>query len=364
MYAFQPIPLKINAYSLGKSYIIRLTMITRGIINLGLTKGKNMSRIRLNNEKRDKLFKVARNFRMNDTTDVKLEKMRQAKEDCDNDLPKFFEIAKGIVQRAYPIEHCDTLKYFKNLYGSPCDVVAKDSCFYFAYTAKDQVDENGKPITNQKHFDFKLNGSLNGSEYNRDTDFAYAYYRDELMANDCNADIQIEQSDNQNNPHLTKHVDKCDKFLGFSNHSEDNISLARDWQEKYQVDVIGTSYCRSRSIACTYDEFQSMEKMLICKSNLVEAHRQFVKGVIADMNDVKGVLKEMKYLEGGVEFVNEFAQSNICDEAQIVRSEGMGLTIYNPQNALERIMARRKAQPTREEKIAIALKMHQDNALN
>ena len=323
-----------------------------------------MSRIRLNNEKRDKLFKVARNFRMNDTTDVKLEKMRQAKEDCDNDLPKFFEIAKGIVQRAYPIEHCDTLKYFKNLYGSPCDVVAKDSCFYFAYTDKDQVDENGKPITNQQHFDFKLNGSLNGSEYNRDTDFAYAYYLDELMANDCNADIQIEQSDNQNNPHLTKHVDKCDKFLGFSNHSEDNISLARDWQEKYQVHVIGTSYCRSRSIACTYDEFQSMEKMLVCKSNLVEAHRQFVKGVIADMNDVKGVLKEMKYLEGGVEFVNEFAQSNICDEAQIVRSEGMGLTIYNPQNALERIMARRKAQPTREEKIAIALKMHQDNALN
>ena len=323
-----------------------------------------MSRIRLNNEKRDKLFKVARNFRMNDTTDSKLEKMRQAKENCDNDLPKFFEIAKGIVQRAYPIEHCDTLKYFKNLYGSPCDVVAKDSCFYFAYTDKDQVDENGKPITNQKHFDFKLNGSLNGSEYNRDTDFAYAYYRDELMANDCNADIQIEQSDNQNNPHLTKHVDKCDKFLGFSNHSEDNISLAKDWQEKYEVDVIGTSYCRSRSIACTYDEFQSMEKMLVCKSNLVEAHRQFVKGVIADMNDVKGVLKEMKYLEGGVEFVNEFAQSNICDEAQIVRSEGMGLTIYNPQNALERIMARRKAQPTREEKIAIALKMHQDNALN
>ena len=51
-----------------------------------------MSRIRLNNEKRDKLFKVARNFRMNDTTDVKLEKMRQAKENCDNDLPKFFQI--------------------------------------------------------------------------------------------------------------------------------------------------------------------------------------------------------------------------------------------------------------------------------
>ena len=186
-----------------------------------------------------------------------------------------------------------------------------------------------------------------------------------MIANDCNPDIKIEQEDNQNNPHLTKHVDKCDKFLGFSNHNSDNdISLSKEWQNKYQVDVIGTSYCRSRSIACNYEEFQSMEKMLVCKSELVRTHNDFIKGVIADMNDVKGVLKEMKYLEGGVEFVNEFAQSNIVDEAQIIRSEGMGLTIYNPENALQRIMERRKTQPTREEKIAIALKMQQDSALN
>ena len=99
----------------------------------------------------------------------------------------------------------------------------------------------------------------------------------------------------------------------------------KSWQNKYQVDVIGTSYCRSRSIACNYEEFQSMEKMLVCKSELVRTHNDFIKGVIADMNDVKGVLKEMKYLEGGVEFVNEFAQSNIVDEAQIIRSEGMGI---------------------------------------
>ncbi len=36
---FQPISLKINAYSLGKSYIISLTIITSIFINLILTKG-------------------------------------------------------------------------------------------------------------------------------------------------------------------------------------------------------------------------------------------------------------------------------------------------------------------------------------
>ena len=34
----------------------------------------------------------------------------------------------------------------------------------------------GNPIENKKHFDFKLNGSLNGSEYNREVDFGYAFF--------------------------------------------------------------------------------------------------------------------------------------------------------------------------------------------
>ena len=32
---------------------------------------------------------------------------------------------------------------------------------------KTQVDEDGDIKQNQKHFDFKLNGSLNGSEYDK-----------------------------------------------------------------------------------------------------------------------------------------------------------------------------------------------------
>jgi len=42
----------------------------------------------------------------------------------------------------------------------------------------------------------------------------------------------------------------------------------------------------------------------------------------------------------------------------------MGLTIYNPENALQRILERRKAQPTRKEKIAVAMQLQQQNALN
>ena len=43
-------------------------------------------------------------------------------------------------------------------------------------------------------------------------DFAYAMYRDELKGReDCNPDINIEQKDNQSNPHWTKIDDANDK---------------------------------------------------------------------------------------------------------------------------------------------------------
>ena len=166
-----------------------------------------MARVKNNNEYRLKIRNFARDTLENDSFNPKRESYVQTLEQVKIDYPKYFDIAETIVKRSYPKEHCDTLQYFKQLYGSPCDVVAKDSCYYFSYTDEDNVDENGETIENQKHFDFKLNGSLNGSEHNRDSDFAYAYYRDEMKEKNLNPDINIEQEDNQNNPHLQKHTD-------------------------------------------------------------------------------------------------------------------------------------------------------------
>ena len=46
----------------------------------------------------------------------------------------------------------------------------------------------------ESHFDFKLNGNINGQESGKQNDFAYAMYRDELKGREgCNPDINIEQ---------------------------------------------------------------------------------------------------------------------------------------------------------------------------
>ena len=178
----------------------------------------HMARVKMNNEYRTKIKNLVRRSLDNDSANPKREAYLQHLEYTKENYPIFFSKAKEIVKRSYPKEHCDTLNHFKNLYGSPCDVVAKDSCYYFAYTDNEMSEEEYHDNEVKKHFDFKLNGNLNGSEYDRNDDFAYAYFRDELIQDEGNPDINIEQEDNQNNPHLTKWQDKNskDKWHHFS----------------------------------------------------------------------------------------------------------------------------------------------------
>ena len=325
-----------------------------------------MARVKMNNEYRTKIKNLSRNSLENNSFNTKRESYLQTLEQVKVDYPKYFDIAKTIVKRSYPKEHCETLQYFKTLYGDPCDVVAKDSCYYFAYTDKDEVDEDGDIKQNQKHFDFKLNGSLNGSEYNRNDDFAYAYFRDEMKKNDLNPDINIEQEGNQNNPHLQKHTDANNKFLGLSRHSDDNINLARDFNDQFTCDVIGTSHCRSRAIACTKDEFMEMEKFLIMKSKLVQTHQEWIRGIREDIKDIQSALKSYRYLDEGIELANStfkaLGLTDTIDESQIIRTNSTGLVIYNPKNVADRIAQRNEAKLTREEKIAL-FKQQQSNML-
>ena len=154
------------------------------------------------------------------------------------------------------------MRTFKKKYGQPCDVVAKDKCFYFAHN--EDVDEDNEPKETKSHFDFGLFGNLNGSEYSSDEgkEFAVAYFREDLKAMDCNPDIFAQQNENKDNPHKTKHVESCMKALGYNGHSyhgnSENTGMAKTFNEPYYLDVIGTSYCRSRAIACTKDEYTNL----------------------------------------------------------------------------------------------------------
>jgi len=83
------------------------------------------------------------------------------------------------------------------------NTIAPDSCFHFHYTGMvEDRDYDNRPIMKEKniekHFDFRLKGSVDGQSdsYSSDDNYGYALYRDEINAQEgCNADINIEQEE-------------------------------------------------------------------------------------------------------------------------------------------------------------------------
>jgi len=198
-----------------------------------------MAKIRMNTELRNKLFnKIKHTFENEDTQEREL--YLQAREYVDEQYKSASELAKEVVERSYPTEDVATLRHFKKKYGNPCDVVAKDKCFYFAHS--EDVDDEGETKETKSHFDFGLFGNLDGSEYHdsEGKKFAVAYYREELKAQDCNPDIFAQQNGKDDNPHKTKYVDQCMKALGYSSnrHSDNNVGMTQTFDKPYYLDVI------------------------------------------------------------------------------------------------------------------------------
>ena len=214
----------------------------------------------------------------------------QAREDFDNIQKSTFELAKQVVERSYPKEDVATLRVFKKKYGDPCDVVAKDKCFYFAHS--EDVDDEGEKTETSSHFDFGLYGNLNGNEYGGGEDseqFAHAYFREELKEKGCNPDIYAQQSGKDSNPHKTKHVDMCNKALGKSTgYSSDNgIGITKQYNDSFYADVIGTSHCRSRAIACTKDEYNIFLQWRSAKAKVVSTHQTWIDSIMKQCDQLK-----------------------------------------------------------------------------
>jgi len=324
-------------------------------------RGNMTQKIRMNTELRNKLFNKIKNVFENEDTQEK-EAYLQAREWVDEKYVMASQLAKQVVERSYPVDDVATLRTFKKKYGSPCDVVAKDKCFYFAHS--EDKDDEGETKETKSHFDFGLFGNLNGSEYDHSEGqkFAVAYFREDLKAMDCNPDIFAQQNENKDNPHKTKHVDECLKALGKvggSYHSSnDNTGMTKTFDDQYYLDVIGTSYCRSRAIACTQDEYSMFERWRIAKGNLVVNHQKWIDTIMKQCDQLKIGLKAYRYLSEGIELATELGIQ--VDEAELIRTNSTGLTIYNPSNLASMIKGMKNKNQSREAKI-LARKKYEES---
>ena len=152
------------------------------------------------------------------------------------------------------------------------------------------------------------------------------------------------------------------KALGHSGHSyssDDNaIGMEKEFNAPYYLDVIGTSYCRSRAIACTKNEYEQFEQWRVAKANLVSKHQTWIDTIQKQCDQLKIGLKAYRYLSEGIELATELGIQ--VDEAELIRTNSTGLTIYNPTNLASMIKGMKNKNQTREAKI-LARKQYEES---
>ena len=328
-----------------------------------------MARIRLNQEYRNKIAnRIKQGLFQEDTQEKrKYDDLKGQQVDIND---RAWDMAEKIVRRHYTDEDVEKAYYLQNKFEN-VSTIAKDSCFHFHYEGTKEerdYDNNVKvvPSTIEKHFDFKLNGDIdedNNYAHSKDSEYGFALYRDEINAQeDCNADILIEQKGKDDNPHKRKYVENNQKYLGLSGGRDNETKYGREWNEKYQLDLIGRDYCRDRSIACSEQEFNFLISWKQAKGQFVIAHEKWINSVLKQMKEIKIGLKGYKWLDEAIELANELG-IEITDH-EIIRTNSTGLVIYNPKNLAERIKGMKNTEKTREQKIAERVAYMQQQEIN
>ena len=346
-----------------------------------------MARVRNNQGHRNKILNVFIRPYIEQENTQEREAFLQAREKIKPLQDVTWKLAKEIVSRHYTPEDIRMAYHLQNKFQN-VDTIAKDSCFHFGYMNKkegtetnddgeyrqdnrhrDNEDEEDKYIT--KHFDFRLDGNINGNETSRSNDFAYAYFRDELKGKvnkgeKCNPDINIEQKwgkgdgeENASNPHWTQVDNANERELGLSGGKDNQTSYSREWNNDYELDLIGREYCRDRQINCDQKEFAILMTWQIAKQKLIQCHTAWIETILEQMKVLKGQLRDHIYLEQSIDMCKEMKL--IISETDILATTSKGIVVSN-KDVINHLATLKNKTQTRKQKIALRKLYNQQQA--
>ena len=343
-----------------------------------------MARVRNNQGHRNKILNVFMRPYIEQERTQEKEAFDQARETVKPLQDKTWELAKSIVSRHYTPEDIKMAYHLQNKFDN-VNTIAKDSCFHFGYMAKkdgfeddndgqyrednrhrDNDEQDDKYVT--KHFDFRLDRNINGQENCRSNDFAYAYFRDELKGKvnkgeKCNPDINIEQKwgkgdgeENASNPHWTQVDHANERELGLSGGKENHTSYARQWNNDYQLDLIGREYCRDRQIGCDQKEFAILMSWQQAKQQLIMAHTKWIETILEQCKVLKAGLRDHVCLEQSIDMAKKMGLT--ISETDILATTSKGIVVSN-QDILNHLASLKNKTQTREQKILARIKYDQ-----
>jgi len=329
-----------------------------------------MARVRNNQGYRKKVLDIFIRPYLEQENTQEREAYLQAREIIKPLQDETWKLASKIVRRHYTDEDVKMAYHLQNKFEN-VDTIAKDSCFHFGYQAKAD-SEHEEDYFNEKHFDFRLDGNINGQESSRTNNFAYAYFRDEIKGKvnkgeKCNPDIDIEQKwgngsgeENQSNPHWNSCKHANERELGLYGGDDNKTLYAKQWNDEYSLDLIGREYCRDRSIGCEKKEFDQLMVWQVAKSKLIQCHTKWIETILEQCKLLKSVLRDHVYLEQTIDLCNKMGIT--INETDILATTSKGIVVSNA-DVLSHLETLKNKEQTREQKI-LARKLYDQQVAN
>ena len=257
-------------------------------------------------------------------------------------MKKFVEV---IVRKYQPQEDIETVRAMNNKYGRSGGELYHDNCFQFKYEYQETDDEgNVQDEYDTVGVDFGLDDTRK---------FGYAYYRDELKAKGFNPDFNYQWSDERRNPRYYEEETNCDKFLGYSNSSNEDKSQAikpkAEWDNDFKLWVIGSSYCHTRQFKVNETDYKILCSYNVARDNLMLAHEKIFDYTNEKMKKLRLGLKSYRYFDQAKSLADKLGVP--LNESILNESSSLALSVYSPENLAS--LLEDKVEMTREEKIAM-----------
>jgi hypothetical protein len=304
-------------------------------------------RITLNAEKRKTIANVFQSHWEREDSPV-VQKYNEAKENYNTIRADMKILVEEIVRKYQPQEDVDTVRRMINKYGSSGGDLHHDNCFNFKYEYE-EVDDEGK--VSQNYDDTNINFGLQKGSYSG-SEFGLAYYRNELKAKGFDPDYKSRWASERRNPRYYECENECEKWLGFSNSSNEDKSIIKpraEWESDFKLWVIGTSYCHSRQFKVDETTFKVLKQFSIAQEKLIEAHENIFSYTEEKMKKLRLGLKSYRYFDQAKALADKLGV--VLNESMMNESSSLALSVYSPENLAS--LLEDKVEMTREEKIAM-----------
>ena len=308
-------------------------------------------KITLNVDKRKVVADQFQSFYENKVKD----KLEQAKEQYNLMREKAKEMINKVVRYHQPQEDIDTIRRMIQKYNRSGGELYEDNCFYVSRPIM-KVDNEGR--------EYEANDEVH-IRFDMGRQFARAYYRDELKSKGLNPDfhLSIDNDYSKRNPKYYNDESAVNKYLGFSNSSNEDKSIIKPvakWQEDFKLWTIGSSYCHSRQYKVDENTLNFFKMYRSSADNVIKEHQQLYSYVEDKMQKVRLGLKSYRYFDQAKALADKVGV--VLNESILNESSSMALSVYSPENLAN--LLEDKEVLTRDQKIAIARQQMEQQSVN